>query len=922
MSDLLATKLRRPALSTKRVHRPHLIQCLNDGLDSGRQVTLVSAPAGFGKTTCISEWVNALELPAAWLSLDPADDDPGRFFTYLIATLQQVDTNVGREIEGVLRAGQLPPGNVISTTLLNDLLKWENRCLLILDDFQVIQDHIILEILEQLVTNLPPALHLILITREDPSLPLARLRANNQLTEIRATDLRFADREADQFLNELLGLSLSRSDVAALEDRTEGWIVGLQLAGLSLHGRTDSAKFIANLSGSHRFILSYLTEEVLNRQPADIQRFLLQTSILDRLNGDLCNAITGRTNSHSVLQQLFNANLFLIPLDDEGHWYRYHQLFADLLRDRHNALLKDQTAELHRRASQWYVHAGMVSEAIEHALVATDYATAVHLIEDHAMDMLMQWHIKTVNGWMQAIPAEWCRHSPPANLAFAWLHMMRGAYDQAAPYLQRLHALFSDPQTSEETADPALTAKWLAIQSMLLNAQGKSDESVALGRHALEIAPEDDGRVRSLIYLGLANAYQQLDDYTRAVDAFQMIIRYGRAATNSVSELLGSSGLALLAIQHGQLHFAYDLAAQGIERVERSGTLPPISTAVYGELGVIHYQWYQLEQAHHYFQRAVQVSTLSGYSDAEIYYGVILSRLFQIEGNLEAAVRELQKAVDLMQVVAPAAVREEVVSQQVRIYLAQNQLTAAEALLTGHGFSFQDQFSFPDLNPGQQNVRPVAVLYLSALRILLHRARVRRELAISKPSIELADQLIAGALQHHYIPFALEALLVRAQLHATLGNEQASLADCAQAMELAEPEGFMSVFVEEGPPIAAALAALLKHDRLSAAQRTHVEKILAALAGPRPQLDTRGEQFAPPGPAAQAGSVMALIEPLTDRELDVLRLMVEGLKYEEIAGRLFISVNTVRSHVKVIYGKLAVKNCTQAIERARRLQLL
>jgi LuxR family maltose regulon positive regulatory protein len=918
MSTLLATKLRRPATSPKRIQRPHLIQRLNDGLHSGRQVTLVSAPAGFGKTTCISEWINAVDLPTAWLSLDPADDDPGRFFTYLIAALQQVDANVGREIEGILRAGQLPPAEAIGTTLLNDLLAWEDRCLLILDDFQVIQDHFILQILEQLITNLPSALHLILITREDPSLPLARLRANNQLTEIRAADLRFTDCEADQFLNDLLGLSLSRSDIAALADRTEGWIVGLQLAGLSLRDRTDSTRFIANLSGSHRFILSYLTEEVLNRQPEDIQRFLLQTSILDRLNGDLCDAVTDRTDSHSLLQQLFTANLFLIPLDDEGHWYRYHQLFADLLRDRHSALLKDHTIELHRRASQWFIQSGMVSDAIEHALAATDYATAVHLIEDHAMDMLMQWHIKTVNGWVQAIPAEWCLHSARANLAFAWLHMMRGAYDQAAPYLQRLYALFSNQQPSADTADPALAAKWLAIQSMLLNAQGKPAESIALCSRALMLSPEDDGRVRSLIYLALANAYQQLDDYVHAVDAFQMIIRYGRAATNSVSELLGSSGLALLAIQHGQLHFAYDLASQGIERVERSGSLPPISTAVYGELGVIHYQWHQLEQAHHYFRRAIQVSALSGYSDAELFYGVILSRLFHIEGNLEAAARELQKAVDLMQVVAPAAVREEVVAQQVRIYLAQNRLAAAEALLTGHGFSFHDKFTFPDLESRPPNARSVAVLYLSALRIVLHRARARRELVIVKPGLELADQLIAGALQHQYIIFALEALLVRAQLHAALGDEQASLTDWAQAVELAEPEGFISIFVEEGSPAAAALAALLKHDRLGAVPRTHVEKILAAFAGSQPSDDSRTS----PRLATPAESESALIEPLTDRELDVLRLMAEGLKYEEIAGKLFISVNTVRSHVKVIYGKFEVKNRTQAIERARHLQLL
>ncbi len=915
-SNLLATKLRRPALSHQRVQRPHLIQCLNEGLDSGRRVTLVSAPAGFGKTTCISEWIDTLDLPVAWLSLDPADDDPGRFFTYLIAALQQVDINAGREIEGILRAGQLPPGDVISTTLLNDLLEWKDRRLLILDDFQVLQDRFILEILEQLVANLPSALHLILITREDPSLPLARLRANNQLTEIRAADLRFIDREADQFMNELLGLALSRSDIAALEDRTEGWIVGLQLAGLSLRGRSDPSGFIANLSGSHRFILSYLTEEVLNRQPDDIQHFLLQTSILDRLNGDLCNAVTGRTDSHALLQQLFNANLFLIPLDDEGQWYRYHQLFADLLRDRHITFLKDQTIELHRRASQWYLQAGMVREAIEHALAATDYATAVHLIEDHAMDMLMQWHVKTVDGWLHSIPDEWCQHSPHANLAFAWLHIMRGAFDQAAPYLQRLYTLFSDPQLNEETTDPALTAKWLAIQSMLLNAQGKAAQSVALSHRALEIAPEDDGRVRSLIYLALAGAYQQLDDYDRTVAAFQMLIQYGRTTTNSVSELLGSSALALLAIERGQLHFAFDLASQAIERVERSGSLPPVSTAVYGELGVIHYQWHQLEQAHHYFRRAIQVSALSGYSDAELFYGVILSRLFQIEGNLEAAARELQKAVDLMQVAAPMVVREEVIAQQVRIYLAQNRLAAAEALLVSQGFSFQDPFAFPDLKPGPQNARSIAMLYLSTLRILLYRARVRRELANLKPGIELADQLIAGALQHHYILFALEALLVRAQLYATLRNEQACLADCAQAVELAEPEGFLNIFFEEGSLIAESLAALLQHDRLGDVQRRHVEKILAAFS------DSQPEQPVSSRPTVRDESAIDLIEPLTDRELDVLRLMAEGLKYEGIAQRLFISVNTVRSHVKVIYGKLQVQNRTQAVERARRLQLL
>ncbi|MCK4975506.1 MAG: hypothetical protein KAS36_01085, partial [Anaerolineales bacterium] len=738
-------------------------------------------------------------------------------------------------------------------------------------------------------------------------------------------DLRFTSSEANRYLNDVMKLSLSQADTTLLKERTEGWIVGLHLAAIALRSmrppqsplsapdRTreepDPSLFIATLSGSHRFILSYLTEEVLNRQPDDIQGFLLQTSILERLSGDLCNAVTGRTDSRTMLERLFNANLFLIPLDDEGQWYRYHQLFADLLHDRQETLQVANTAGLHQRASHWYAQEGMVSEAIQHALAAGDYAMAVNLIESHAMDMLMQWHLKTVEGWMRSIPTDWCAASPRANLAFAWMYLMRGNPAQAAPYLERLCTLFSGPQNGAQTGvtDPSLEARWLALQSMLLNAHGKPVESIQLAKRALEIVPQEDGQVRSMIYLGLANAYQQLDDYDNAVGAFQMIIQHGQAAGNSVTELLGISGLALLAIQHGQYHFAFEITSQGIDRIERSGSLPPISTALYGELGVIYYQWHQLEQAHSNFIRAIQVSTLSGYSDAEIYYGVILSRLFQIKGDLESAAREIQKAVDLMQVEAPAAVREEVESQQVRIYLAQNRLAAAERVLKGHGFSFREKFTFPDLAPGQNITRPVGLLYISALRILLHRAIVKHELASLKPGIELAIRLIEEALLHGYIPFAIETLLLRAQMHAALGNDQASRGDYIHALELAEPEEIISIFLEEGPLVVEALADMLKRGELGNVQPDYVENILEAFSGPQPSAGVE-----PVGP----------ITSLTERELDVLRLMAEGLKYEEIAKRLYISLNTVRTHVKAIYGKLDVNNRTKAIEMAKQLHIL
>jgi LuxR family maltose regulon positive regulatory protein len=970
MSGLLATKLRLPRIPAKRVDRPFLLQQLNEGLEAGRQLSLISAPAGFGKTTCAVQWVCSLDLPAAWLSLDPGDDDPGRFFTYLVAALQRVDEKLGHEIEGILRAGQLPPGEIISATLTNDILDVEHGFLLVLDDLQVIQDPFILQVLEQLIENQPQTLHLVLLTREDPPLPLARLRANNQLTEIRIGELRFTGGEAGQFVNGVMGLSLSEPDVTLLLDRTEGWIAGLQLAALAMKAprpagdQPTPAHFIAALSGSHRYILSYLTEEVLSRQPEDIQQFLLQTSILDRLCGDLCRAVTGRLDSQYLLERLSNANLFLIPLDDEGRWYRYHQLFADLLRGLQGDLQKEQIAELHRRAGRWYAQEGMADEAIRHAVASQDFALAVQMLEGYSLDMLMQWHIKTVEGWMQAIPPAWRANSPKANLAFAWMHLLRGTYPLALPYLERLQELFSgsEAETGASRAGPSLDgpalegrsllAEWLALQAALLSAEGKPGESLALCRRALELAPEEDGHARCLIYMELANAYQRLEDYEKAAGYFQLLIQSGRATGNNAAALLGESGLGLMSIERGQLQHAYEIASEAIERIERSGTLPPVSTALYGEIGAVYYHRHQLEQAHKAFQRAIQVGKLSGYSDAEIYYAVILSRLYGIEGNLEAAQGEIQKAVDLMRVEAPRVVREEAIAQQVRVALDQGRLSAAEEALHKYGFSFQDQFSYPELQPSQNLSRPTVLLYLSALRVLLYRAQAgaaRREnrfreaassgadlQVVLAQGIDLADQLLEGAIQRQYLPLALEILLLRAQMYAALGDRPASRSDILGAVELAKPEGFISLFLEAGPSAAALLGDLLKSDPSRTSEepglqnrlRGFIHKVLAAFppgeAHPAgPGADSEPNVIAPESTAPVASPLdFQLVEPLSERELEVLQWIGEGCSNGEIAERLVITLHTVKKHTSNIYSKLGVASRTQALARARNLKLI
>lgn len=911
-SNLLATKLHRPPRPAKWVQRPFLNQRLTEGLELNRQITLVSAPAGFGKTTCVSEWVSTVDLPVAWLSLDAADDDPGRFFAYLLAALQTVDTTLGKEIEGVLRAGQFPPGEIISNALINDFFQSTVQFLLVLDDFHVIQDTLIFQVLTNLIANPAPLLHLVLITREDPPLPLARLRANNLLTEIRARDLRFTSHDTACFLRGL-GLTLSQANMANLEDKTEGWIAGLQLAAIALQSSSvqdggDPSGFIAGLSGSHRFILSYLTEQVLDQQSEDVRYFLLQTAVLDKLHGDLCNVVTGRTDGRFMLDRLFNANLFLIPLDDEGQWYRYHHLFADLLRDRQRVLLEGETAVLHQRASRWYAQENMINEAIQHALAAADFARAVALLESHAMRLIMQGYVKTVDNWVQAIPDRWQSQSPKTNLAFAWMHLLRGTYAQAAPYLERLQTSFSSSQIDEQEGR-SLKAEWLVMQSLLLNMKGAFGEGLAMIRESLEIVPERDNRVRSLTYFGLAASYQAAENYESAVEAYQLAIRYGRAADNLVAEMLSVSGLAMMAFDHGQLHLAFEIAVPVSNRIERSGSLSPISTVVYGILGEVYYQWCQTREAQRHLQHALELSTLGGYKSGMINCRVLLSRLSQLEGDLEAAADKIREAAVMAQAETPDYVQQEIAAQQVCVFLAQSRPAAARMILQGQGFSFEDGFAFPAFPSDQSISHSLGLLYNSSLRFLLHQAQIRHDLASLEPGVKLADSLIARMRQGQSIVVTLEALLLRAQMHTVLGNHRNSQADYLTALELGEPEGFLGVFIEQGLSAAEALTTLVRQHRIGAIQPGYIKRILAAFSDVTL-------------PSEKAPSIRPLIDPLTERELEVLVLIAEGLKYEEIATALTVSLNTVRYHVKAIYGKLNVNNRTQAIRTARQHQIL
>jgi LuxR family maltose regulon positive regulatory protein len=494
------------------------------------------------------------------------------------------------------------------------------------------------------------------------------------------------------------------------------------------------------------------------------------------------------------------------------------------------------------------------------------------------------------------------------------MHLLRGAFDSAAPYVERLQTMLIGSQLDE--AAPSLKAEWLALQAYLLSAQGRLTESLELAQRARDIAPETDGYVQSLAYNALGSTYLMLNDYTSVMEIYQKAILHGRTAANSLVEMMGISILTQIATQHGQLHFAYKIASQGIDRIERSGSPPSSVAAVHGALGQIHYQWGHIAEARSHLLRAIQLCALSGYTAGEIYGRANLSRLLHREGNSEAASQEIQKAIDLTQSGAPVWGGDEAVVQQVRLHLAQHRLAEAESVLTKQGFSFKDGLPFPDLASEQAMTYSIGLLYNSALRILLYRARTRRDQKSLPAGIELAGQLISAALPNQYLSIALETLLLRAQLHAALGDDRASLTDIAQALELAEPEGFISLFVEEGSPIAESLAVLLKHDRLGPARAEYIKTILANFSG------QAAPQPAPLQSETQNQKSEILIEPLTPRELEVLQLIAAGDSNQTIADKLVITVRAVKKHTGNIYGKLNVSSRTQAVARARQLGLL
>lgn len=903
LEHLLITKLQTPRLRKRLVSRSHLMQRLQQGME--QPITLVSAPAGFGKTTLLAQWLTQSGRPTVWLSLEDEDNEPNRFLSYLITALQTFDKHLGTKALSLLRSPQPPPLEVVLVLLINDLSSRDGEELvLILDDYHVITAEPIHRALNSLVEHLPPQMHLIIATRADPPLPLTRLRARGQLLELRATDLRFSLEETSTFLHTIMGLDLPAQVLEALEQRTEGWIAGLQLAALSLHGRTDISTFLTAFTGSHRFVLDYLTDEVLARQPVEVQTFLLHTSILERLGGSLCDSVTGQEGGQAILEALEHANLFLVSLDDERHWYRYHHLFAQML---HSRLLQSQpelVIDLHRRASHWYEQHQLPSEAIQHALAAPDVELAARLIGQIGLLLTKDGRIYKMVAWVEMLPETLMHNSPSLCTYYSMMLRAINRLPEAQAVLDIAEAcLKRDQEKIPADQFKALQGSITLSRAQIALFRGELITGIADAYRALDLLPETDLFSYPSAKLSIAHSYFVSGDMTVAT---QQLIEAAGAATytagNPLADLRSVTLLARLHMLRGHLREATATYKQALRTVPQTDVLQGLgvgSLFYFFSLGELHYERNELDDALHYLTQGMEMigDTLT----VEPYVGIvgyaILARLRQARGDASGAMSTLDAFVHLAKArrFAPqwSASMKAVRAQ---LELAQGQLAAAIDWADTSGLSTDDS----DLS------YPREPEYLTLARVRIAQGQHDPTAPCAVDTLHLLDRLLKNAEAKERTDSVLRIHILRVIALATQKNRKEVQATLKQVLFMAEPEGYIRLFVDEGE----AMQTLLRQTQIQGNASSYIATLLSAF----------GEQKMVP--STRPASPDSLVESLTEREMEVLRLLAVGLSNAAIAQHLVITTGTVKRHVNSIYGKLGVGSRTQAVARSQVLGLL
>ena len=934
-APILATKLYIPPPPPKVVVRTRLIERMNEGLTAGSKLSLISAPAGFGKTTLVSEWVYQKDesrgrmdesgkppppssftlhpSKVAWLSLEEGDSDPTRFLTYIVAALQTIAPRLGEGTLEVLQASQSqPPTEAILTALLNEFTTMQDPVLLVLDDYHVIESRVVDEALSFLVEHMPPQMHLVITTREDPALPLPRLRARRQLTELRAADLRFTSSEAAEFLNQVMGLDLSTEDISALEERTEGWIAGLQLAALSMRGRQDVAGFIQAFAGDNRYVVDYLIEEVLQRQPEAIRSFLLQTSILDRLNDPLCNAVignhpegTGQEDSRGRLEALQRGNFFLIPLDDKRHWYRYHHLFADVL---HMHLMAEQPAlvpALHRRASDWFAQNGSAADAIRHALAAQDFDRAADLIERAQPAMGQTRQEATLLGWFRALPDELFRNRPVLSVHYAGTLMQNGQFEGVEARLRDAERWLDEdiherPVFVEEEDFRRLPGFVAMYRAAIALARGDVANTMKYARQVLEVARENDDFMRGAASSLLGLAFWTSGDLETALrmysDGMAHLQRMG-----FISDVIGGSvTLADIRITQGRLREAMSIYERGLQMATTQGghTLRGAADMHVGLSG-LYRERNELDTAAGHILKSKELGDLNGLPKNPYRWRAAMARIQETRGELDEALNLLDEAEPLYLSDFSPNVRP-VTALKARVWLAQGRLDKALDWAREQGLSAHDELSY---------LREFE--HITLARILLAQYKSNRSDSLLGEAIGVLARLLRAAEEGGRTGSVIEILVLQALAHHARGDMHAALLPLERALTLGQPEGYVRTFVDEGAPMAELLREAVRGGILPG----YTNRLLSAYEAKEP---TSADESSLPA----TSSPQPLIEPLSQRELDVLRLFRTELSGPEIARELVIGLSTVRTHTKSIYSKLNVNSRRAAVKRAEELGLI
>lgn len=900
--QLLKTKLYTPTQRPLLVQRPHLIQRLNNGLN--RKLSLISAPAGFGKTTLVVEWLSQVERPFTWVSLDEDDNNVHRLFTYMAAAVQKIE-GTGNASQGLLLSPQPASVKALATAFINDCLTVTSPFMLILDDFHVIEEPTIFEAVSYLIDHMPPSLHLVITSRTDPLLPLSRLRARSQLTELRSIDLRFSIEEVVGFLQGVMGLSLSEDEVQVLETRTEGWIAGLQMAALSIQGfktQAEVSAFVSNFAGSHRYIFDYLTDEVLRNIPPDTQTFLLQTSILKRLHASLCTAVTGERSSRSLLQSLENANMFLFPLDENRTWYRYHHLFADLLRIRLQNRNPDLIPTLYQRASQWYAKQGKVETAVQYALAGDDIDGAAHLLDRSASDFIMRSEIRKFLQLAKQFPFEIQRQHPQLCLALGWALMFGGEFDKAEVYIKQSEAIFLKQSEKDNHVTTKLNeAHTATVRAYIATRQGKLSEAVAFSQEALSKTndvPEEMSRpILGTIMINLGQTQIALDELDQAETSLHQAVSLSKANGRLFGTMAAYAHLMKLLQRRGQLIAAKSAGLEGLAWLEKytiAGQQIPAEGEVRIELARILYEQNELTEAKKHLKISQDLYRFaSPYQFARSLHYLFLIAFAQ--GDLDVA-NDLHEQIEpVLNELSPNGYRNQQEFRSERIKRL--------SILQPKTASWREELQswIKSIESGQSSTYS-----FHQKSNTLTAARVYA--ALDQPEISLAilNQLAGAANTAGRLGDVIHVLVQQAIVFHQMAQEETAVFHLSQALDLAQSRTYLRVFLGEADTL-----------------YTLLPQLPATLF--RDELITHINQETHPSTLTQVNRTIdqsQLIDPLSKREFEVLTLLASHLSGPEIANQLHISTNTFKTHTKNIYSKLGVKSRNGAVLRAKELGLL